>query len=166
MNWPRKAESLCSRVKSTENVEAFSGIVTSLPPVEGVSETELIVTAKERIDVPGGGVNGTAPNVRLSEASPLVPQFTVHVVPVPLHDASAKTAAIPARAAHTLEFIHVPLTDLGSTGVDRERLEFPHTTLLPRALKVEKKLASCPTIKASPQNDGEEGICYRYCFEL
>src|SRR5260370_34016704 len=45
----------------------------TMVPVEGVSWTELRVNAKERTEVPGGGVNGTAARVRLSDALPPPP---------------------------------------------------------------------------------------------
>ena len=47
-------------------------------PLEGVNWTELRVKAKERMEVPGGGINGTAASVKLTVAFPPPPQFTVH----------------------------------------------------------------------------------------
>src|SRR6266850_1766535 len=47
---------------------------TSLPPLAGASEIPLTVTAKERMEVPGGGANGTAASVKLTVALP-PPQF-------------------------------------------------------------------------------------------
>jgi hypothetical protein len=68
--------------------------LTSLPPAEGVNETELSVTAKERSDVPGGGVKGTAAKVRISVALPLPPpQFTVQGFFTPLQEMRGKIAA-------------------------------------------------------------------------
>jgi len=74
-------------------------MLTSLPPVEGVNETELSVTAKERTDVPGGGVKGTAAKVRISVALPLPPpQFTVQGFLTPLHEMRGKIAAEAMKA--------------------------------------------------------------------
>jgi len=62
-------------------------------PLEGVNCTELRVKPKERVDVPGGGVNGTAASVKLTVASP-PPQLVVQTVPVlgPLQAARDKAA--------------------------------------------------------------------------
>src|SRR6267154_4513790 len=97
MNCPRNAESLCKRVRSTPNEELFNGMVTSLPPAEGVNETELMSTAKERIGVLGGGVNGSAASVRFNEPSLLPPQFVVHTFFTPLQDESDRLAANTAK---------------------------------------------------------------------
>jgi len=43
---------------------------TALPPPEGVSEIPVMVTAKERMFVPGGGARGTAAIVALTLAVP------------------------------------------------------------------------------------------------
>src|SRR5258708_14574056 len=48
---------------------------TAVPPA-GVSVIPLMVTANDRIEVPGGGVNGPAARVRLTVAVP-VPQLLV-----------------------------------------------------------------------------------------
>src|ERR1700740_1824948 len=79
--------------------------MTSLPPVEGVRETEVIETAKERIDVPGGGVNGTAGSVRLSVALPLPPPPPPNPFFTPLHEVSAKNAAKAINNVHRLELM-------------------------------------------------------------
>jgi len=72
-------------------------MVTSLPPAEGVNETELMSTAKERIEDIGGGVNGSAASVRVSEPSPLPQQFVVHTFFTPLQDESDRIAANTAK---------------------------------------------------------------------
>jgi len=104
-------------------VEAFNGILTSLPPVEGVRETELMVTANERMDVPGGGVSGTAASVRFSDALPPPPPPPCFV---PLQEVSEKIAAMATRTTLRLEFMHIPLREIGrATG--RRWLESPTT---------------------------------------
>src|SRR5882672_8688731 len=108
MNCPRNAESLCKRVRSTPNEELFNGMVTSLPPAEGVNETELMSTAKERIEVLGGGVNGSAASVRFND--PLLPpvQLDVHTFFTPLQEVSDRNAAITAKTRNFLGFIQTP----------------------------------------------------------
>jgi hypothetical protein len=109
MNCPRYAESLCKRVRSTPKEEAFSGMVTSLPPAEGVNETELTATAKERIEVLGGGVNGSAAKVRFNEPlPPPPPQLVVQGFFTPLQEESERLAAIAAKTRHFLGFMQTP----------------------------------------------------------
>jgi hypothetical protein len=62
--------------------------------VAGVSVIPLIVKAKERREVPGGGANGTAERVKLTVASPVL-QLTVQTITVfgPLQAAREKTAS-------------------------------------------------------------------------
>lgn len=67
---PSKAESLCSLIKSTVMLVAGRVRFTALPPPEGVSEIPVMVTAKERMFVPGGGARGTAAIVALTLAVP------------------------------------------------------------------------------------------------
>jgi hypothetical protein len=66
---PRNTESLCSLVRSTPMLVAFSGMFT-LDPVEEVSVIVFISTMKERRFVLGGGVSGVAVAVKLSVAVP------------------------------------------------------------------------------------------------
>src|ERR1700675_403229 len=84
---PRNAESLCSLVRSTVRLVAFSGMFTVDPPDE-VSVTVFTSTMKERRLVLGGGVSGVAVIVKLSVAVP-PPQLLVHglLLVGPLHDA-------------------------------------------------------------------------------
>ena len=64
---------------------AFNGMFTAVP-VAGVRVMVLISTKKERRFVLGGGVSGVAVSVRLSDAVPLPPQFTVQGgLGLPLH---------------------------------------------------------------------------------
>lgn len=125
-----------------------------------------MVTANERMDVPAGGVNGTAARVRLSDALPVPPQFTVQGVLEPLHDVRAKTVASNPNTAHRLEFMHVPLTELGSIGTSQERLEFPTPlyTAAPSRFHGNKQVAQLLT----PVPRAIVGIrmCYRCLFEL
>ena len=69
---PRNAESLCSLVRSTPKVVAFSGMFT-LDPLDGVSVIVLTSTMKERRLVFGGGVSGAAVIVKLRLAEPPPP---------------------------------------------------------------------------------------------
>src|SRR6266852_7985119 len=82
---PRKAESLCSLVRSTLKVVLFSGIFT-LVPVDEVSVMVFTSTMKERRLVLGGGVSGAAVMVTLKVAVP-PPQFDVQGgLGAPLHE--------------------------------------------------------------------------------
>lgn len=105
-------------------------MLTSLPPAEGVSETELITTAKERIEVLGGGVNGSAASVRFSE--PLLPtvQLVVQTFFTPLQDESERTAASTARTRHFLGFMQTPHDGFDRQPWRKRQLEFPNNTLL------------------------------------
>jgi len=86
---------------------------TSLPPAEGVREIELMVTTKDRMEVPGGGVKGTAARVTLRVASPFWPQLVVQTFFVPLHEVRKNIAARATKTALRFEFMHVPLIDMG-----------------------------------------------------
>jgi hypothetical protein len=65
----------------------------------------VIETAKERIDVPGGGVNSTAASVRWSVALPLPPPPPPNPFFTPLHEVSPKNAAKAINNVHRLEFM-------------------------------------------------------------
>ena len=67
------------------------GMLTGLPVV-GVNWTELRVRAKESMEVPGGGVNGTAATVILTVAVPPTLQLVVHLFCGPLQEARDKVA--------------------------------------------------------------------------
>jgi|ERR1700730_265587 len=83
---PTKTESLCSLVRSTAKLVAFSGMFT-LVPVAEVSVTVLMSTMNDSRFVLGGGVIGVAAKVRLKVAVP-PPQLTVQggVFRAPLHE--------------------------------------------------------------------------------
>lgn len=68
------------------------GILTALPVV-GVNWTELRVKANERIEVPGGGVKGTAARVTLTVAVPPTLQLDVHIFCGPLQEARDKVTS-------------------------------------------------------------------------
>jgi hypothetical protein len=85
----------------------------SLPPPEGVRESPLTVTTKERIDVPGGGVRGTAASVTLRVASPWPPPPLFPPFFTPLQELRRKIAAIATNTAFRLEFMQIPLLNVG-----------------------------------------------------
>ena len=63
---PRSVESLSSLIKSTVTLVAGRFRFTALPPPEGVSDTPVMVTTKERMFVPAGGASGTAASVAVT----------------------------------------------------------------------------------------------------
>jgi hypothetical protein len=79
---------------------------TTLPPAAGVKDTELMVTANERIEVFGGGVNGSAASTRFNDPLlPPPPQFVVHGPCTPLQEERERKAVITAKNSHFLGFM-------------------------------------------------------------
>jgi len=103
-------------------------MLTTLPPLEGVRETELMTTAKDRMDVPGGGVKGSAASVIFSEAFPLTgPQLTVHLVLTPLQEVRERERSAATATAKTdfFEFMSkYPKTELDATPGGQGELDF------------------------------------------
>src|SRR5215831_713190 len=128
---PRNAESLATRVRSKANVELLSGILTTLPPPEGVSEIELITIAKESMDVPGGGARGSAATVRLSEALPPTGPQSVQgfLTPLQYEREREKTTASATRNTLRFEFIQVPHEGFEEPPQAARAAKFPHNTV-------------------------------------
>jgi hypothetical protein len=81
--------------------------------VVGANWTELRVKAKERTEVPGGGVKGTAARVRLTVALPPLPQLEVHGLGAPLQAVRDKATSKRTNKAENdlLRFIWHPTAE-------------------------------------------------------
>jgi hypothetical protein len=110
---PRKAESLCSLVKSTWYKLEFSGTLMDCP-IDRVIETPTTVTLNDRRLVFAGGVSGIARSVSANvmlpdsngsvEALCINPQKSLQVV-TPLHELIKKATADSQKATNLLNFI-------------------------------------------------------------
>jgi hypothetical protein len=90
-----------------------------LPPLAGVREIPLIVSAKDKTEVPGGGADGTAESVKLTVASPVV-QLTVQPpVPAggPLQAAKVHEVISTTRSRVLLRFIWHSTLDLSALAI-------------------------------------------------
>jgi hypothetical protein len=118
---PRKAESLCSLVKSTWYELEFSGTLVDCP-IDRVIEIPTTVTLNDRRLVFGGDVSGIARSVSANvmlpdfdgsvEALCINPQKSSQVV-TPLHEAIKKATANSQKAKNFLNFIKFATTELG-----------------------------------------------------
>lgn len=105
----------------------FRGMFTTLPLV-GVNWTELRLKANERMEVPGGGTNGTAARVKLTVALPPPPPVT-RLFCGPLQEARDKaTRERTGRNERALlRFIWHPTMDWSAFALpEKENAHRPH----------------------------------------
>jgi hypothetical protein len=133
---PRKAESLCSLVRSTPILVAFSGIFT-VEPVEEVSVIVFMSTMKERRLVLGGGLSGVALNVTLRVAVPPPPQFAVQGVFKPLHEVKETADSKSSEAKTFRKFTRPPRQSRRAYG--GQGTHIPHAILSPASKVMDVK---------------------------
>ena len=114
---PRKAESLCSLVKSTWYELEFSGTLVDCP-IDRVIEIPTTVTLNDRRLVFGGDVSGIArsvsANVMLPPGPLEVPDPTKRrVLIAPLHEIIKQATTNSQKVKNCLNFIQFATTELG-----------------------------------------------------